>query len=83
MGKLKKVDGPQKAAIFLMAMGDEFTRAIFKGLTDHEMKLLGKRMAALEDVTIPVGHGPEYHGRVLAVQLRGERRHRQRHRLPA
>ncbi|HQI81499.1 MAG TPA: flagellar motor switch protein FliG, partial [Deltaproteobacteria bacterium] len=54
MGKLKKVDGPQKAAIFLMAMGDDFTRAIFKGLTDHEMMLLGRRMAALEDVTIPV-----------------------------
>jgi flagellar motor switch protein FliG len=54
MGKLKKVDGPQKAAIFLMAMGDDFTQAVFKGLTDHEMMLLGRRMATLEDVTIPV-----------------------------
>jgi flagellar motor switch protein FliG len=54
MAKLKKVDGPQKAAIFLMAMGDEFSSAVFKGLTEHEMKLLGKRMAALEDVTISV-----------------------------
>lgn len=54
MGKLKKVDGPQKAAIFLMAMGDEFTQAVFRGLTEHEMMILGKRMAALEDVTIPV-----------------------------
>ncbi|HPR02899.1 MAG TPA: flagellar motor switch protein FliG, partial [Deltaproteobacteria bacterium] len=54
MGKLKRVDGPQKAAIFLMAMGDDFTQAIFKGLTEHEMMLLGRRMAALEDVTIPV-----------------------------
>ena len=50
----KQLDGPQKAAIFLMAMGDEFTQHIFKGLTDHEIKLLGKRMATLEDVTIPV-----------------------------
>ena len=55
MGKLKKVDGPQKAAIFLTAMGDEFTRAVFKGLTDHEIRLLGRGMANLEDVTIPVG----------------------------
>lgn len=54
MSKLKKVDGPQKAAIFLMAMGDDFTRNVFKGLTEHEIKLLGKRMAGLEDVTIPV-----------------------------
>ena len=44
MGKLKRVDGPQKAAIFLMAMGDDFTQAIFKGLTEHEMMLLGRRM---------------------------------------
>jgi flagellar motor switch protein FliG len=55
MGKLKKVDGPQKAAIFLTAMGDEFTGAVFKGLTDHEIRLLGRGMANLEDVTIPVG----------------------------
>ncbi|HQI01815.1 MAG TPA: flagellar motor switch protein FliG [Deltaproteobacteria bacterium] len=54
MSKLKKVDGPQKAAIFLMAMGDDFTRNVFKGLTEYEIKLLGKRMASLEDVTIPV-----------------------------
>lgn len=54
MIKLKKIDGPQKAAIFLMAMGDEFTRNVFKGLTDYEIKLLGKRLANLEDATIPV-----------------------------
>lgn len=54
MSKMKKLDGPQKAAIFLMAMGDEFTRNVFKGLAEYEIKLLGKRMASLEDVTIPV-----------------------------
>ncbi len=54
MMKLKKIDGPQKAAIFLMAMGDEFTRNVFKGLTEYEIKLLGKRLASLEDATIPV-----------------------------
>lgn len=50
----KQLDGPQKAAIFLMTMGDDFAQHIFKGLTDHEIKLLGKRLASLEDVTIPV-----------------------------
>ena len=56
MAKLskKQIDGPQKAAVFLMAMGDEFTRSVFKDLAEHEIKLLGKRMASLEDVTIPV-----------------------------
>jgi flagellar motor switch protein FliG len=55
MAKLKKqLDGPQKAAVFLMAMGDEFTQNVFKGLADYEIKLLGKRLASLEDVTIPM-----------------------------
>jgi flagellar motor switch protein FliG len=51
----KKLDGPQKAAILLMAMGDDFTREIFKGLSHQEIQLLGKRMAGLDDITIPVG----------------------------
>jgi len=55
MAKIKKqLDGPKKAAIFLMAMGDEFTQNVFKGLADYEIKLLGKRLASLEDVTIPM-----------------------------
>lgn len=54
MSKLKKLDGPQKAAVFLMAMGDDFTRNVFKNLSEYEIKLLGKRMASLEDTTIPV-----------------------------
>ena len=54
MSKLKKLDGPQKAAVFLMAMGDDFTRNVFRNLSEYEIKLLGKRMASLEDTTIPV-----------------------------
>ena len=53
MAKITRLDGPQKAAIFLMAMGDEFSQNIFRGLTEYEIKLLGKRMAGLDDVTIP------------------------------
>jgi flagellar motor switch protein FliG len=53
MAKINRIDGPQKAAIFLMAMGDEFSQDIFRGLTEYEIKLLGKRMANLEDVNIP------------------------------
>ncbi|HOM28586.1 MAG TPA: flagellar motor switch protein FliG [Deltaproteobacteria bacterium] len=52
--KTKKMDGPQKAAIFLMAMGDDFTREVIKGLNEHEVTLLGRRMAELENATIPV-----------------------------
>ena len=53
MSKITRLDGPQKAAIFLMAMGDEFSQNIFRGLSEYEIKLLGKRMASLDDVTIP------------------------------
>lgn len=53
MAKISRIDGPQKAAIFLMAMGDEFSQHVFRGLTEYEIKLLGKRMANLDDVTIP------------------------------
>jgi flagellar motor switch protein FliG len=52
--KKMKLDGPQKAAILLMAMGDEFTRGIFKGLNEYEIRTIGKRMADLENVSIPV-----------------------------
>ncbi|MEA2101208.1 MAG: flagellar motor switch protein FliG [Thermodesulfobacteriota bacterium] len=55
MAKSDKIDGTQKAAILLMAMGDDFARDVFKQLSDYEIELLGKRMALLEDVTIPVG----------------------------
>ncbi len=54
MAQKKKFDGAQKAAILLMAMGDEFTRDIFRGLNDYEIRLIGRSMATLEDVTIPV-----------------------------
>ena len=54
MAQARKLDGPQKAAILLMAMGGDFIRDIFKGLSDYEIELLGKRMASLEDNTIPV-----------------------------
>jgi len=54
VAKMQKLDGPQKAAVFLMAMGDDFAKEVFKGLTDYEIKALGKRLARLEDITIPV-----------------------------
>ncbi len=52
--KKMRLDGPQKAAILLMAMGDEFTRGIFQGLNEYEIRVIGKRMAELENVSIPV-----------------------------
>ncbi len=46
--------GAKKAAILLMAMGDSFAKDILKGLNSYEIRQLGKEMANLEDITIPV-----------------------------
>ena len=37
--------GPQKAAIFLLAMGEEFTTSFFKGLDEGSIKKIGKHMS--------------------------------------
>ena len=37
--------GPQKAAIFLLAMGEEFTTSFFKGLDEGSIKKIGKYMS--------------------------------------
>ena len=43
--------GPEKAAIFLLTLGEEFTTEIFKELEDIEIKDLGKAMSKIQNVT--------------------------------
>ncbi len=43
--------GPEKAAIFLLTLGEEFTTEIFKELEDIEIKDLGKAMSRIQNVT--------------------------------
>ncbi|MDR0882881.1 MAG: flagellar motor switch protein FliG [Candidatus Adiutrix sp.] len=43
--------GPEKAAIFLLTLGEEFTTEIFKALEDIEIKDLGKAMSKIQNVT--------------------------------
>ena len=45
------LSGPQKAAIFLLTMGEEFTADIFRQLDDQEIKHLGKAMSRIQNVT--------------------------------
>ena len=40
--------GPQKAAIFLLTMGEEFTAEVYKYLTEEEIKRIGVEMARLD-----------------------------------
>jgi flagellar motor switch protein FliG len=41
------ITGPQKAAVFLLAMGEEFTASLFKDLDERSIKKLGKHMSEI------------------------------------
>ena len=44
------LSGPEKAAIFLLTLGEEFTTEVFKELEDLEIKHLGKAMSRIQNV---------------------------------
>jgi flagellar motor switch protein FliG len=46
----EELTGAQKAAIFLMAVGEEYTRKIFKYLADEEIRKIGECMAEISYV---------------------------------
>lgn len=48
MSDVSSLTGPQKAAIFLLSMGEQFTTQIFGKLDDEEIKHLGRAMSRLE-----------------------------------
>lgn len=43
-----KLTGPQKAAIFLMLMGEEFTSQVYKHLDEEDIKRIGIEMAKID-----------------------------------
>jgi flagellar motor switch protein FliG len=43
----ENLTGPQKAAVFLLAMGEEFTSALFKELDDKSIKRIGRYMSEI------------------------------------
>ena len=49
--KPAELTGPEKAAIFLLTLGEEFTTDIFKELEDYEIKELGKAMSRIQNVS--------------------------------
>ncbi|MBA2849815.1 flagellar motor switch protein FliG [Thermosulfuriphilus ammonigenes] len=46
--------GPQKAAIFLITMGEEFTAEVYKYLSEEEIKRIGIEMAKLDYIPAEV-----------------------------
>lgn len=51
---IKKTTGLQKAAIFLMAMGEEFTASFFKKIDQTTIKKIGKHMSKISYVPADV-----------------------------
>jgi flagellar motor switch protein FliG len=47
----KKLTGPQKAAIFLLAMGEEYTTSFFKELDEKSIQKVGKYMSDITYVS--------------------------------
>ena len=47
---LSKPNGPIKAAIFLLAMGEAFTAEVFKYLKEHEIRLVSSLMAKIQHI---------------------------------
>ena len=46
----KNLNGPQKAAILLLTMGEEFSTEIFKRLSEDEIKIVATWMAEIEHI---------------------------------
>ena len=50
-----KLSGPEKAAVILLALGEEHT-ALWERLDDDEVKEISQAMATLGNVTAEAGH---------------------------
>jgi flagellar motor switch protein FliG len=49
-GSHEKLKGPQKAAIFLLAMGEDFASAFFKKLDERSIQEVGKYMSEINQI---------------------------------
>jgi len=50
----EKLTGPQKAAIFLLAMGEEFTTSFFQNLDEKSIKEIGRYMSEINYISSDV-----------------------------
>ena len=49
-GGAENLSGPEKAAIFLLTVGEEFTAQVFQRLDPEEIKLVGRQMAKIDKI---------------------------------
>jgi len=49
-GSADNLTGPEKAAIFLLTVGEEFTAQVFQRLDPEEIKIVGRQMAKIDKI---------------------------------
>lgn len=49
-GTVENLTGPEKAAIFLLTLGEDFSSQVFQRLEEHEIKAVGRQMAKIDRV---------------------------------
>jgi len=49
-GSVDNLTGPEKAAIFMLTVGEEFSAQVFQRLDPEEIKLVGRQMAKIDKV---------------------------------
>ena len=76
VGSTSRMSGPQKAAVVLLAMGEEATAEVFKHLSEREIETLAREMTALGQVPVTETEKviEEFHSVALAAEsmIRGD-----------
>jgi len=49
-GSAENLTGPEKAAVFLLTLGEEFTAQVFQRLDEDEIKAVGRQMSKMDHV---------------------------------
>ncbi|MDH4322010.1 MAG: flagellar motor switch protein FliG [Desulfobulbaceae bacterium] len=49
-GSSSNLTGPEKAAIFMLTLGEDFSSQVFKRLEEEEIKIVGRQMAKIDHV---------------------------------
>lgn len=75
MANKAKLTGPEKAAVFLLSMGEDFTSQVLKELSEKEVRELGQVMSSMREVSSETVDDvlQEFRHRISSVTAKGDR----------
>ncbi len=75
MASKAKLTGPEKAAVFLLSMGEDFTSQVLKELSEKEVKELGQVMSNMREISSERVDEvmQEFRHRISSVTAKGDR----------